>query len=144
MSDIFSILTKGEKEFVSHHGIQPSDIYDGRGEIIRVYHDKAKERDRQFVIANPCPNGHRLKDRHGHCIVCNPARISFTKRESDKGVVYIAYSGKYTKVGMIENNINSKNIALNKREYRLNSEGGYAGREGWQNIKSWKLEKKCG
>ena len=144
MESILSILTKDEKEFISHHGIEPSDIFDGRGEIIRVYHAKAKEKGCRYVIANPCPYGHRLKDRHGHCLVCNPALISFTKRESDKGVVYIAYSGKYTKVGMIENNINSKNVALNKREYRLNSEGGYAGREGWQTVKSWQLERNAG
>ena len=144
MDSILSILTKDEKDFISHHGIEPSDIFDGRGEIIRVYHAKAKEKGCRYVVANPCPYGHRLKDRHGHCLVCNPALISFTKRESDKGVVYIAYSGKYTKVGMIENNINSKNVALNKREYRLNSEGGYAGREGWQTVKSWQLERYAG
>ena len=45
---------------------------------------------------------------------------------------------------MIENNINMKDVALNKREYRLNSEGGYAGREGWQTIKSWQLGKNAG
>ena len=82
MSDVLSILTKDEKEFISHHGIQPSDIYDGRGEIIRVYHDKAKERGCQFVIANPCPNGHRLKDRSGHCIVCRPMGIAIRKMQA--------------------------------------------------------------
>ena len=144
MSDIFSILTKGEKEFISHHGIQPSDIYDGRGEIIRVYHDKAKERDCRFVIANPCPNGHRLKDRSGHCIVCRPMGIAIRNRESGKGVVYVAVNGKFTKVGMIENNIKSVDEAINKREYRLNDEGGYGGRAGWKTIKTWQIEKNAG
>ena len=44
MDSILSILTKDEKDFISHHGIEPSDIFDGRGEIIRVYHAKAKEK----------------------------------------------------------------------------------------------------
>ena len=144
MSDVLSILTKDEKEFISHHGIQPSDIYDGRGEIIRVYHDKAKERGCQFVIANPCPNGHRLKDRSGHCIVCRPMGIAIRNRESGKGVVYVAVNGKFTKVGMIENNIKSVDKAINKREYRLNDEGGYGGRAGWKTVKTWQIEKNAG
>jgi len=143
MDSILSILTKEERSFIEHHGINPSDIYDARGMIIKEYHDKAKEYGCPFVI-NSCKYGHRLKTRNGHCIVCHPERISFQKREIDKGVVYIAYSGKFTKVGMIENNINSKNVALSKREYTLNSEGGYAGREGWKSIKSWQLERNAG
>ena len=84
MSDILSILTKDEKEFIKHHGISPSDIYDARGEIVKVYHDKAKDQGCGFVIANPCPYGHRLKDRSGHCIVCRPFGIAIRKRESGK------------------------------------------------------------
>ena len=144
MSDILSILTKEEKEFISHHGISPSDIYDGRGEIIKVYHDKAKERGCRFVITNPCPQGHRLKDRSGHCIVCRPFGIAIRNRESGKGVVYVAVNGKFTKVGMIENNIKSVDEAINKREYRLNDEGGYGGRAGWKTVKTWQIEKNAG
>jgi len=144
MENILSILTKDEKEFIKHHGISPSDFYDGRGEIIKVYHAKAKERDCRFVIANPCPYGHRLKDRSGHCIVCRPLGIAIRKRESDAGVVYVAVNGKYTKVGMIENNIKDVGKAINKREYRLNDEGGYGGRSGWTTVKTWQLEKNAG
>lgn len=144
MSDILNILTKDEIEFINHHGIHPSDIYDGRGEIIRVYHDKAKERNCSYVIANPCSNGHRLKDRSGHCIVCRPFGIAIRSRESGSGVVYVAYSGKYTKVGMIENNLKNKAEAISKREYRLNDEGGYGGHDGWQTVKSWSLDKNAG
>ena len=144
MSDISSILTKEEKEFIKHHGIAQSNIYDGRGEIIKVYHEKAKEQGCSYVIANPCPYGHRLKDRSGHCIVCRPMGIAIRNRESGKGVVYVAINGKYTKVGMIENNIKSVDNAIVKREYRLNDEGGYGGREGWKTIKAWQLEKNAG
>ena len=78
MENILSILTKDEKEFISRHGIAPSDIYDGRGEIIKVYHDNAKKSGCSFVLANPCPYGHRLKDRSGHCIICRPFGIRDT------------------------------------------------------------------
>ena len=144
MESILRILTKDEKEFINHHGIAPSDIYDGRGEIIKVYHDNAKRQGCSFVLANPCPYGHRLKDRSGHCIQCRPFGIAIRKRESGTGVVYVAVNGKYTKVGMIENNIKNKAEAISKREYRLNDEGGYGGRDGWQTVKSWELEKNAG
>lgn len=144
MDDILKVLTNDEKEFIKHHGISPSDFYDGRGEIIKVYHAKAKERDCRFVIANPCPYGHRLKDRSGHCIVCRPMGIAIRNRESGKGVVYVAVNGKFTKVGMIENNIKSVDEAINKREYRLNDEGGYGGRAGWKTVKTWQIEKNAG
>ena len=55
MGSIINILTKDEKEFINHHGIDPSDIFDGRGEIIRIYHAKAKEQGCRYVVANPCP-----------------------------------------------------------------------------------------
>ena len=144
MEDILKILTKEEKEFIKHHGIEPSDIYDARGEIVKVYHDKAKKLGCGFVIANPCPYGHRLKDRSGHCIVCRPMGIAIRKRESGTGVVYVAVNGKYTQVGMIENNIKDVDKAINKREYRLNDEGGYGGRSGWTTVKTWQLEKNAG
>ena len=144
MDDILKVLTNDEKEFIKHHGINPSDIYDARGEIVKVYHDKAKKQGCGFVLTNPCPYGHRLKDRSGHCIVCRPFGIAIRKRESGTGVVYVAVNGKYTKVGMIENNIKDVDKAINKREYRLNDEGGYGGRSGWTTVKTWQLEKDAG
>lgn len=144
MNSILRILTKEEKEFIKHHNIDASEFYDARGEIMRVYHDKAKSLGCGFVIGNPCPYGHRLKDRSGHCIVCRPFVIARQKRDSGKGLVYVAVSGKYTKVGLIENNINSVEEAINKREYRLNDEGGYGGRDDWQTVKYWILEKNAG
>ncbi len=144
MNEILELLTNDEKDFINHHGIAPSNIYDGRGETIKVFHKKAKEQGCSFVLANPCPYGHRLKDRSGGCIVCRPVIIAIRNRECGKGVVYVAYSGKYTKVGMIENNIKDKGKAINKREYRLNDEGGYGGRDGWTTVKTWNVEKNVG
>ena len=144
MDEILSILTNEEKTFIKHHGIETSEIYDARGKTIKEYHDKAKMLGCGFVLANPCPKGHRLKDRTGHCIECRPMGIAIRKRESGKGVVYVAVNGKFTKVGMIENNIKSVDEAINKREYRLNDEGGYGARTGWKTIKKWALEKNAG
>lgn len=141
--DILTILTKEEKDFLQKYNLSPSDFYDARGESVTVYHDKAKAAGCRFVI-NSCQYGHRLKDRTGHCIVCRPACITYRKRESDGGVIYVAVSGKYTKVGMIENNIKDVDKAISKREYRLNDEGGYGGRSGWTTLKTWHLERNAG
>lgn len=144
MEEILKVLTRDEKDYIKHHGINPADIYDARGETVKVYHDKAKNKGCGFVLTNPCPYGHRLKDRSGHCIVCRPFVIAIRKRETGAGVVYVAVCGKYTKVGMIENNIKDINKAIEKREYRLNDEGGYGGRSGWTTVKTWKIEKDAG
>lgn len=144
MDNILSILTDEEKSFISQHGIDLSDIYDARGENYKEYHGKAKAHDCHFVIYNKCHNGHRLRTRSGHCIMCRPVNITFQNRESGKGIVYIAKSGRYCKVGMIENNIDAVQTALNKREYRLNSEGGYGEIDDWKIVKSWVLNKNAG
>lgn len=141
--DILSILTEEEKAFLKKHNLSPSDFYDARGESRTVYHAKAKAAGCQFVI-NSCQYGHRLKDRSGHCIVCNPANISFQKRESGGGIVYVAISGKYCKVGVTDEKNKSNIESLNDREYRLNSEGGYASRTGWRTIKYWPLDRNVG
>ena len=141
--NILSILTEEEIVFLKKHNLSPSDFYDARGKSVTVYHAKAKEAGCRFVI-NSCKYGHRLKERSGHCIVCNPAYITYQKRESVGGVIYVAINGKYCKVGVTDKKEKTNKESLNDREYRLNSEGGYAGRTGWRIIKSWQIEKNVG
>lgn len=143
MGNILNILTREEKDFLKKYNLSPDDFYDARGETVTEYHDKAKKAGCQFVI-NQCQYGHRLKERSGHCIVCKPALITYRKRESGGGLVYIAVSGKYCKVGVTDEKRKTNQQSLADREYRLNSEGGYAGRTGWQTIKSWVVEKNIG
>ena len=125
MSDILSILTKDEKDFIEKYGISPSDIYDARGEIVKVYHDKAKALGCKFVV-NSCMYGHRLKDRNGHCIVCHPKYITYQKRETNGGILYIAKYDKENKLylqeifDLIPSELNAKNkrfILKNLNQY---------------------------
>ncbi|MBR2153964.1 MAG: hypothetical protein IJ901_05055 [Bacteroidaceae bacterium] len=141
--DILKILTEEEKSFLKKYNLSPTDFYYAMGESVKVYHVKAKEAGCQYVV-NQCQYGHRLKDRSGHCIVCNPANIAFRNRESGGGIVYVAISGKYCKVGVTDEKRKSKKESLSDREYRLNSEGGYAGLTGWRTIMSWSVEKNVG
>jgi hypothetical protein len=143
MSDILSILTKDEKDFIEKYGISPSDIYDARGEIVKVYHDKAKALGCKFVV-NSCMYGHRLKDRNGHCIVCHPKYITYQKRETNGGILYIAKYDKYCKVGIIESKRTSVEALIKHREYQLNSEDGYGGYVGWKIPKYWIVDKNIG
>lgn len=137
--DISRILTKEEKIFIKEHGLSYSDFCDARGEIAKVYHDKAKALGCRYVI-NSCMYGHRLKTRSGHCIQCDPRRIVFQRRFSETGVVYIATCGDYCKVGMAENNINSKSESMYRRKITLNMDGGYANLENWDVVKSWNVK----
>lgn len=141
--DILSILTNEEKEFLKKHNLSPKDFYYAVGEPVTVYHDKAKKAGCLFVI-NSCQHGHRLKTRSGHCIVCNSKYLSFQKRESGAGIVYVAISGKYCKVGVTDEKQKRNSESIGDREYRLNMEGGYASRTGWRTIKYWPLEKNVG
>ena len=135
---IKNILTKEEKEFVKHHGISLSEIYDARGKISKVYHDEAKALGCRYVI-NSCMYGHRLKTRSGHCIQCRPANIAFQKRYSEKGILYLAVAGDVCKVGITENNFNDAKDSIYRREITLNMDGGYGNLEGWKIIKYWEV-----
>lgn len=144
MSDILNILTKEEKEFIKQYGISPSDIYDARGEYYKAYHDNAKEHGCHFVIYNNCQNGHRLKTRSGNCIMCRPRYITFQKRETKGGIIYIAKCDRYCKVGIIESKRTSVEALIKHREYQLNSEDGYGGFIGWKIPKYWIVDKNIG
>ena len=143
MNNILNILTNEEKEFINHHGISPTDIYDARGEITKEFHANANKLGCHFVI-NYGQCGHRLKTRSGHCIMCRPANISFQKRDTIGGIIYVAFSGKYCKIGVTDDKEKSYQKSLNDRENRLNSEGGYGGQTDWKRLKTWSIEKNVG
>ena len=138
MKKFDDVLTEEEKIFIKSQNLETSDFFDARGlGGPKKYHDLAKENGCRFVISNACDNGHRLKTRSGHCIICNSATIAFQKRDSIEGTIYVAVCGKYCKIGVIDNKRNTSEV-LNHREFQINSEGGYGGRDEWKMIKSWK------
>lgn len=144
MSDILSVLTDEEKNFIKKYDISPSDIYDARGEYYKDYHDNAKKNGCHFVIYNYCQRGHRLKTRSGHCIICRPRYITYQQRETKGGILYIAKYDKYCKVGIIESKRTSVEALIKHREYQLNCEDGYGGFVGWKIPKYWIVDKYIG
>lgn len=137
--NIKNVLTKEEKEFIKHHGLSLSEIFDARGKTRNEYHDKAKEMGCLWVI-NSCQLGHRLKDRSGHCIQCDPKRISFQRRYSESGILYIAVAGEHCKVGMVENNYNNSCDAIYHRSVTLNMDDGYGNISGWRIVNYWEVK----
>lgn len=76
---------------------------------------------------NFCKNGHALRNKSGHCVMCKTAYLTFAKRKYSKGYVYVAISEKEAliKIGL------SKDYRY--REGRLNTKPAYG------NINDWKM-----
>ena len=144
MNNINDVLTAEEKAFIASQGLDVSDFFDARGMGgPKNYHDLAKAQGCRFVINNTCNAGHRLKTRSGHCIMCNTATIAFQTRDSIEGTIYLAISGELCKIGVIDSRKNSTEL-LGRREYQINSEGGYGGRSEWRMIKKWSVPRNLG
>ena len=89
--------------FISRHDISIEEIFDVRGLPGSRWKQDSKEREIPFVYGNACYNGgHRLKNRSGHCIQCDTARIRFIRRETETADLYIAVAsnGALFKVGV--------------------------------------------
>ena len=132
-----NIFTNEEIDYINSRNLTAADIYDGRGESKKDCHDHAKENGCRFYIGTRCHNGHILRSRSGHCVVCSPAAEAFLNRHIHGGGVYVASNGVYTKVGSVDNNIKELNKAIHNREIRLNTYDGYGGSKNWK-IVAWK------
>lgn len=138
------VLTKAEKDIIDRYGLREYGICDTRGMNYREAHDYAKDKNCQFIIGTTSQCGHRLKTRSSNCIFCHPRCIKFQLRYSMSGIVYIAKSGEYSKVGVCECNTLSIEKTLYNREANLNSEGGYGGITDWSILEYCKVEKDLG
>lgn len=103
MSHLFSSddLTAEERTFLRHHKIDEASLFDARRYSTKGWGDLARDLNLLFGVGAPCKEGHRLRARSGHCIVCSPKNIGYLKRETQPGYVYIASSatGQIHKVG---------------------------------------------
>lgn len=105
--------------FLEIHKIDLNDVQDAKGLPIYQIKDEMKSNDKLFAYnTTPCEKGgHTLRDRSGHCIVCNTANIAFMKRSRQTGYIYIAGSllRNYIKVGMTTTGINDRISRMNSR-----------------------------
>lgn len=121
-------LTVKQRQFIERHGLDP-DLYalDATG-MTRAQFREELSRERRLIVYGvaPCPRGHTLRTAGG-CPQCDTSYIAFAKRSRLPGYVYIAKSGRLTKVGFSQDAPN--------RIYIANVEG-YAGEQDWR-IRAW-------
>jgi hypothetical protein len=113
-------LTKLQLAFLNRHGIDESEVFDATG-MTKSEYKIAMEADNYLVatgVTKCRKSGHVLRNRSGHCVVCNPAYLAFQNRYSDDGDLYVLYSPskKLIKVGVAECSERRKNSA-NKQSY---------------------------
>jgi hypothetical protein len=87
-------LTSEERTFLKGMGIPATVLFNADGKGKGHFRPSMKRRDLLFAFnTTPCAaGGHRLRDRTGHCIVCKPANIAYTRRHVEPGHVYVAAS----------------------------------------------------
>lgn len=115
-------FTSSEIAFLKRHGLTSNDVHDGRRQSKAEWQRQAKESGKVLVLASPCRNGgHRLKTRSGgHCVECDPKKMSYQNRHSSPGHVYVAGSrlGGVVKIGT------AIDIAQRERNLRNQKYGG--------------------
>ena len=132
-------FTEVELALLAQHGYGPEDLYDGRDQAQVTWKAGAKAAGKDIILvhAGRCTKSatHRLKTRGGHCFECKPWRVSFVRRESVTGYVYIAGSlkARLVKIGMCED-------SLSRREYKLRHDR-YGGFDDWTILYSVKVNR---
>ncbi len=119
-------LTKEQEDFLAHHDIPLSSVFDASGLKRREYSEIMRGEDKDFAYGvTECLNGHTLRNRSGGCIQCRTSRIAFQMRHRRSSYVYIAGSlaSQLIKIG-------SSNEP-NNRIYIANLDG-YANSSDWQ------------
>ncbi|WP_300974510.1 GIY-YIG nuclease family protein [Sphingomonas sp. LHG3406-1] len=118
-------LTAKHVRFLQKHGFEQPEgwVLDCSGMTRAAYTVALKQEGKLFAYGmKPCPRGHTMRTAGG-CPECNTSYIAYAKRSRLSGFVYIAKSGRLTKVGFSDDPSN--------RIYIANLEG-YAGIHNWR------------
>ena len=106
--------------FIEYHKLDFADFFDAKGLPVNSCYNEMKVSDKLFAYnTTPCLNfRHTVRDRQGHCVMCNTANIAFSLRKKQIGNVYIAcsLSKEFTKVGMTIEKVESRLSKLNSRK----------------------------
>ena len=96
-------MTKEVLEFIAEYKLNPQHFFNANGQILTTeIKDQMRSEEKIFAFnTSTCGNGHTIKSRSGHCIVCEPKNIHFTLIKFNEGFVYIAGSikGSVIKIG---------------------------------------------
>lgn len=111
-------MDKKTQEFITRHRLT-DEIMDAEGKAISDISHIMKLKNILFAYnTTSCSKGHTIRSRSGHCIVCQPAGITFIRRSMETGYIYIAGSirKQCIKIGMTT-------VPIDHRLSRLNSRG---------------------
>ncbi|MFZ4102620.1 MAG: hypothetical protein ACOYKR_11780 [Sphingobacterium thalpophilum] len=119
-----SQLTKSQQEFLLKHQLPLGLTLDARGLPVSRVADLMRLQGKivAFNTTQCFSKLHEsLRDRNGHCLQCDTARVAFAKRSIAFEYIYIAgtLKGKLLKVGLSKRKSERKE-SLNKSKY-----GGY-------------------
>jgi len=113
-------LTKRQIEFLNHHQISLSEVFDATMMSQKKY--RALMKEGRYVVAfgvSRCSQGHdSLRSRSGHCVMCNPASLSFQERHKNIGDLYVMFSPdtNLVKVGTADS-AEERLVTVNKQAY---------------------------
>ena len=90
-------LTEHQNRFLRSHKISPSELFDASGMRTRDYTSFMKGTRLHFAFGvTPCKEGgHTIRTKNGHCVQCEPDKISYLRRHHLVADVYIAGSHKH-------------------------------------------------
>lgn len=93
MTKKLSGLTQSQREFFEYHGVPLSEVICAEG-MGALYKKVLKDLDYlcAYNVDRSCQYGHRIRNRHGHCMQCNSFYFARKRRDSEPGYVYLAYS----------------------------------------------------
>lgn len=114
-------MTNEEALFFEKHNIPQFLTVDAKGKNPDEDFRNYMKLNNLYFAYNTAPcqkEGHKIKDRHHHCVVCMTACISFALRNSFFGFIYIAGSecGEFIKIGFTKEKTNREE-SLNRTKY---------------------------
>lgn len=87
-------LRAKERRFCEQHGIPLGKLWDAAGLPPRHYSPAMKKRRKWAAYGvTECHRGHRLRDRHGSCLMCDTAKVAYLLRAKQSGLIYVAVGG---------------------------------------------------
>lgn len=116
-------LTIDQKIFLDSHNIFEGEVFDAAGMKREEYKTKMKAGGYKVAIGvTPCAKGgHAMRNRHGTCLMCDPASLAFQARYKKTMYLYIAQpnTGSITKIGITDN------LEDRARQLNLHKLGGF-------------------
>lgn len=120
-------LSNEQINFLYQHGVPLSKVFDATGMKKAQYSTIMKTVGANIAIGvTPCGgDGHTMRNRSGHCVMCTPKYLTFQKRHEEEAQIYVASSKRSNliKIGIAKNS--------HERIKHINSYG-YGGINDWE------------